>query len=104
MGSDVCVGPRLKRTCEPPEGSEVGIKLEPFTVRVKDGSPAVAALGDMEETAGRGLAAGLTRKVRVLERPFWPVPEKGFSVLTKLVPAFAIRAAETVAVTVDALT
>src|ERR1700739_750771 len=103
IGSEVCVGPRLKRTCEPPEGSEARMKLEPFTVSVKDGPPAVAALGEIEVIAGTGFAAGFTRKVSVLERPFMPVPEKGLSVLTKLVPAFAMRAAETVAVTVDAL-
>src|SRR5262249_6278083 len=85
-------------------GSDVGIKLEPVTVSVSDAPPAVAAFGEIVLTAGTGLAAGFTRKVRVLERPFCPAPEKGLSVLTKFVPALAIRSAEIVAVTVVGLT
>src|SRR6202000_1646765 len=91
----VWVGPRLKRTCEPPVGSDIGMKLEPVTVMVKEGAPAVAEVGEMEEMTGMGLAAGLMRKVRVLERPLLPAPEKGLSVLTKAVPALAMSVAET---------
>src|ERR1700753_2441968 len=80
------------------------MKLEPFTVSVKDALPTVAALGDSEVTVGTGFAAGLIRKLSVLERPFWPAPEKGLRVFTKAVPGLAIRAAGTTAVTEDALT
>jgi len=104
IGSVDCVGPRLKRTCEPPEGSEVGIKFVPVTVIVKEAAPAVAEVGEMAEIVGSGLAAGLMRKVSVLERPLLPAPEKGLRVLTKAVPALAISAALTVAVTLLALT
>ena len=99
-----CVEPRFQRTCEPPDGSEVGRKEPPLIVRVKEGLPAAAELGEMEETVGNGFAAGLTTKVSVLERPLVPVPECGLSVLMKALPGFAMSAAATVAVMVVALT
>ena len=104
MGSVDCVGPRFQRTCEPPDGSDVGRKLLPLTVRVNDGLPAAAVFGEIEVMAGTGLPGGLMINVRVFDRPLFPVPEKGFSVLTEAVPGLAISAAATVAVTVTALT
>ncbi len=80
------------------------MKLLPFTVSVKDGAPAVAEVGDIEVTVGTGLGAGLTRKVRVLERPLLPEPENGLRVLMKTAPGLAISEAATVAVTVVTLT
>jgi hypothetical protein len=42
--------------------------------------------------------------VRVFDKPLFPAPEKGFRVLTKAVPGLVSSEAETVAVTVVALT
>src|ERR1700680_206953 len=39
MGSVLCVGPKFQCTWEPPDGSEVGRKLVPLTVRVKEALP-----------------------------------------------------------------
>src|ERR1700722_15912069 len=72
-----CVGPRLKRTCEPPVGSDMRMKLVPVMVMVNEAAPAAAEVGDIEEIVGIGLAAGFTRKVTTLERPLVPVPEWG---------------------------
>ncbi len=77
---------------------------EPFTVRVKEGAPAVAAVGDIEAMVGTGFAAGLMRKVKVLERSLLPAPEKRLRVLMVIVPGLAMRLASTVAVTVEAST
>ncbi len=103
-GKEVCVGPRLKRTCEAWVGSVDARKLEPFTVRVKEAAPAAAEVGVIEVTVGTGLAAGLMRKLTTFERPLVPVPECGLRVWTKAVPGLAMRSAETVAVSVLALT
>ncbi len=103
-GSVACVGPRLNRTSDPPVGSDIGMKLAPVTVSVNDAPPAVAALGEIAVIDGTGLAAGLIKNVSVFDSPLFPAPENGFSVLTATVPAFAIIAAVTVAVTLLALT
>src|SRR5271168_4015235 len=104
IGSVVCVAPEFQRTSEPPDGSEVKIKLLPLTVRVKEALPAAAVVGEREVTAGTGFAGGLMVNEMTLERPFCPAPEKGFSVLTKAVPGLAIMAVVIAAVTVEALT
>jgi hypothetical protein len=75
-----------------------------LTVRVNEGLPAAAVVGEIEVTAGTGFPGGLMINDKVFDSPLFPVPEKGFSVLTVAVPGLAINAAATVAVTLPALT
>ena len=89
-GSVWCVAPAFQWTSEPPLGSEVGRKLEPFTMIVKEALPGAEIFGEFELTTGTGLGAGLTMKESVLERPLSVVPEWGFSVWTTAVPGCAI--------------
>jgi hypothetical protein len=96
--SVVCVPPAPHKTCEPPDGSDVGRKLLPVTVRVNATPPATAQLGDWEDTAGSGLPGGLMMNASEFESPFIPAPEKGLSVWTKAVPGLATSDAGTVAV------
>jgi hypothetical protein len=65
----------FQRTNEPPEGSEEGMKLEPFRVRVRAVLPGAAEVGDIEERTGRGFGVGLMMKVRVFESPLSVLPE-----------------------------
>jgi hypothetical protein len=67
-------------------------KLEPFTVRVKAGPPAVALLGEIELIAGTGLLT-----VNVFEADV-PPPGPRFVTVTLIVPAVAMSAAEIAAV------
>ena len=67
-------------------------KLDPLTVRVKPGPPAVALLGEIELIAGTGLLT-----VNVLGADV-PPPGPGFVTVTMNVPAVAISAAEIAAV------
>src|SRR6516225_4144368 len=89
----------FQRTCEPPVGSEEGIKLEPLTVRVTAALPGAAEVGEIEERTGRGFAAGLMMKVMVLESPLLVEPECGLRVLTGAVPAVVMSDLSTLAVT-----
>ena len=103
MASVLCVGPEFQWTWDPPEGSDVGRKLLPVIVRVTGALPAAALVGDIEETTGSGLPAGLMMNAMELESPFCPAPDAGLRVLTKAVPTLATRAAGTVAVTLSTL-
>jgi hypothetical protein len=71
----VCDPPAPHKTCEPPDGSDVGRKLLPTTVNVNPAPPATVQLGDMEETAGSGFPGGLMMNASEFESPFIPAPE-----------------------------
>ena len=73
--------------------TEPETKLEPFTVRVKAGPPAVALLGEIELIAGTGL---LTVNVIALDVP---PPGGAFTTVTETVPAVLMSNEGTVAVT-----
>ena len=77
---------------------EVATKLVPFTVRVNCGDPARHELGLIELVVGTGL---LMVNVTAFDVP---PPGAGFTTVTDAVPALAIRAAGTVAVSRVALT
>src|SRR5438477_23090 len=77
---------------------EVETKLVPFTVRVKEPLPAMVEVGLIEVMVGTGL---LMLKVTALDVP---PPGAGFTTVMDAVPALAIRAAGTVAVSCVALT
>src|SRR5439155_12607984 len=72
---------------------EVETKFVPFTVKVNCAPPAVAQVGLSEVIVGTGL---LMVKVCAFDVP---PPGAGFTTVTDAVPAFATRAAVTVAVT-----
>jgi hypothetical protein len=95
----VCVplGTAPHKTCEPPDGSDVGRKLLPVTVNVNAAPPAVAQAGARLETIGSGLPGGLMMNASGFESPLVPAPEWGCSVLTNAVPGFASSDAGTVA-------
>ena len=71
---------------------EVETKFVPFTVKVNCAPPAVAQVGLIEVVVGTGL---LIVKVCAFDVP---PPGAGFTTVTDAVPAFATRAAVTVAV------
>src|SRR4030088_1687742 len=98
IASFVCVAPAPHKTCEPPDGSDVGRKLLPVTVRENAAPPATAQAGDKLDTAGSGFPGGLMMNASGLESPLVPAPECGCSVLTKAVPGLATSEAGTVAV------
>jgi hypothetical protein len=77
---------------------EVETKLVPFTVKVNEPLPAVVEVGLIEVMVGTGL---LMLKVTAFDVP---PPGAGFTTVTDAVPALAIRAAGTVAVSCVALT
>jgi hypothetical protein len=77
----------------------VGKKLLPVMVRGKEAPPATAVRGLIELNTGTGFAGGLMTKEMVLERPLFPAPVAGLSVLTVAIPVVATNAAGIVAVT-----
>ena len=70
-------------------------KLEPVTVRVKAGPPAVAELGEMVDRVGTGLFAAEMVKVNP---PEVPPPGAGLKTVTVAVPAVAMSVAGIAAV------
>ena len=96
--------PALHRTIEPPEGSDVGKKLEvellvPVMVNGRAAPPATAVKGLIELKTGGRFGGGLMVKKRELEKPLLPVPDAGLRVYTLATPGLATKAAGTVAVT-----
>ena len=67
------------------ESVEPFMKFVPVTIREK-GLPTVAQAGETAETVGTRLEGFSMMKIRVLERPLFPVPEAGLMVLTEAVP------------------
>ena len=65
-------------------------KLEPVTVRVKAGPPAVPELGEVEVRVGTGLLTAVMVKVCA---PDVPPPGVGLKTVTVAVPAEAISVA-----------
>src|SRR6266446_6776441 len=78
--------------------TDVVTKFVPLTVRVNDGPPAVALVGEIEVIDGKGL---LIANVAVADAP---PPGAGFVTVTLTVPPVAISAAVIAAVTCVALT
>jgi len=56
-------------------GSEVGRKLDPLIMRVREALPGAVIVGEMEETTGTGLGGGLMMKATLFERPLSVEPE-----------------------------
>ena len=73
-------------------------KLVPLIVRERP-LPTVAQVGETEVTVGTGLGGFSMIKVRVLERPLFPVPEAGLMVLMLAVPGLEMSEAGILAVT-----
>jgi hypothetical protein len=71
---------------------DVGTKFVPFTVKVSCAPPAVAQIGLIELVVGVGLLIVNVCGFDV------PPPGGGFTTVTEAMPAFATRAAVTVAV------
>src|SRR5262245_7392548 len=70
-----CVPLAFQRTCDPPDGSEVGRNCLPVRLRVNAGLPGAALFGVRESSSGSGLGAGLITKLMVLESPLSFEPE-----------------------------
>src|SRR5437879_4547424 len=88
----------LQFTWDPPERSVVGRKFEPLSINVNCAPPAGALAGAMLVSPGKGFGGGLMMKARGLERPLFPAPEAGLTVMTVATPGLAISAAGTVPV------
>ena len=76
----------------------VGRKFEPLSINVNCAPPAGALAGAMLVSPGKGFGGGLMMKARGLERPLFPAPEAGLTVMTVATPGLAMSAAGTVAV------
>src|SRR5260370_37676668 len=97
-GCFFCVPPTLQLPWDPPEGSVLGRKPEPFNVNVNCALPAGALAGLRLERPGSGFGGGLMMKAVGLERPLFPAPLAGCRVMIRAPPAFAIQAAGAVEV------
>ena len=73
--------------------TDVGTNPVPFTVKLKLAPPAVALVGEIEDSVGTGLVGLLIVKDWALDVP----PPPGLVTVTFTVPAAAISAAGTVA-------
>ncbi len=74
-------------------------KLVPVSVILSGAvAPITAALGLMLASVGGRLGSGLMQKAMGLERPLFPAPVAGFTVMTVATAGLAIKAAGTVAV------
>src|SRR2546421_2729066 len=82
---------------DPPEGSVVGRKFEPLSIKVNCALLAGALAGLMPVSPGKGFGGGLMMKAMGLERPLFPAPEAGFGGMTVTTPGLATSAAGTVA-------
>src|SRR5260370_8130798 len=91
-----CVPPTLQLTWDPPEGSVLGRKPEPFNVNVNCALPAGALAGLMLVRPGSGFGGGLMMKALGLDRPLFPAPLAGFTLIIVATPHFATQAARTV--------
>ena len=69
---------------------EVGRKLDPFTVRIKSGLPALTEDGLIDKAVGAGLDVGLMANSAV---PEFPPPGGGFVMLSWAEPELAISVA-----------
>src|SRR5438309_10456808 len=88
----------LQFTWDPPERSVVGRKFETLSIKVNCAPPAGALAGAILVSPGKGFGGGLMMKARGLERPLFPTPEAGVTVMTVAAPGSAISARGTVAV------
>src|SRR5260370_37264825 len=90
-----CVPPTLQLTWDPPEGSVLGRKPEPFNVNVNCALPAGALAGLMLVRPGSGFGGGLMMKAMGLDRPVVPAPLAGCAVMIVATPDVATKAAVT---------